>query len=278
MSEQAITQEQLFLPLLYFLADHGGEIDRERDNLLPALADRLGLTVEEQTRPTETGDRNQWRSTVEFSRLKLKELHDSIDPDTPYGIWRLSEQGRRLVRDPPPEFVENFEVWRRERQGARPADAPEPPQRPSGHFEPRLEQLSETPTWELGETLRVSRNGALARALKEEYDYRCQICDPDDPDCPEIPMVAGRRYVEVHHIEGLAEVALKAEHGQLDDSEYVNLTSYHNVIVVCPFHHRLVHHHELPFEFNRQSFSFVTSDRSLSVPVVVRHSPHLEGR
>ena len=43
MAEQAITQEQLFLPLLHFMADHGGEIDRQKDDLLNALADRLGL-------------------------------------------------------------------------------------------------------------------------------------------------------------------------------------------------------------------------------------------
>lgn len=42
MAEQAITQEQLFLPLLHFIADHGGEIDRQADNLLDALPDPHG--------------------------------------------------------------------------------------------------------------------------------------------------------------------------------------------------------------------------------------------
>ena len=42
MAEQAISQEQLFLPLLHFIADHGGEIGRQEDNLFDALADRLG--------------------------------------------------------------------------------------------------------------------------------------------------------------------------------------------------------------------------------------------
>ena len=57
MAEQAITQEQLFLPLLHFIADHGGEIGRQEDNLLDALADRLGLTHEERRRETGGGGR-----------------------------------------------------------------------------------------------------------------------------------------------------------------------------------------------------------------------------
>jgi len=55
MAEQAITQEQLFLPLLHYIADHGGEIDRQNDNLLDSLADRLGLTDEERQRETREG-------------------------------------------------------------------------------------------------------------------------------------------------------------------------------------------------------------------------------
>ncbi len=274
MAEATITQEELFLPLLRFIADHGGEIDRQRDKLLDALADRLGLTQEERNRETE-GGREQWRSTVEWSREKLIELHDAIERGET-GVWRLSPEGGRLLEEPPVEWIEAFEHWRRNRGEIRPEDAPDPPERPSGFFEERLEQMRESLALDIHEALRVSRNGALARALKEEYDYRCQLCDPRNPDCPEIQMGGGRRYVEVHHIEGLAEVLARAEHGQLEDSEYQNLTSYHNVLVVCPYHHRLLHHFEEPFTFDRRDMTF-RADDGTTLPVRVRHQPHLEG-
>ncbi len=274
MAEQAITQEKLFLPLLRFIADHGGEIDRQRDNLLDALADRLGLTQEERERTTEGGDKNQWRSTVEFSREKLVDLHDAIEKGE-RGIWQLSTEGWRLTEDPPAEWMESFDAWREERKELRPDDAPDPPERPSGLFEERLEQMRESLEVEVHETLRLARNSALVRALKEEYDYRCQLCDPEDPDCSPIPMEDGRHYVEVHHIEGLAEVAARAEHGQVEDTEYQNLTSYHNVIVICPYHHRLLHHHVPSFVFDRDDMCFWVEDGSDLIPIAIRHEPHL---
>ena len=274
MAEQAITQEELFLPLVQFIADHGGEIDRRRDNLLDALADRLGLTPEEREGATE-GGREQWRSTVEWSREKLIQLYGAIERG-PTGIWRLSPDGWRLVENPPREWIDEFNNWQIRRKDLRPADAPPPPERPSGTFEQRLEQMEESLEVEVHAALRVARNAALAKALKEEYEYRCQLCDPTDPECPRIPMINGRHYVEVHHIDGLAEVAARAEHGQLDDSEYQNLTSYHNVIVVCAYHHRLLHHSRLAYEFDRESLCFIAEDGSDGLVLFV-HDPHLEG-
>ncbi len=275
MAEQAITQEQLFLPLIEFIADHGGEIDRESDELLDALADRLGLNQQERTRTTE-GGRAQWRSTVEYCRQKLIDNYGAIDKSSERGIWRLSEAGWRILRDPPPEMIEGFEEWKVDRENSRPDDSAPPPERPSGNFRERLEQMSETLRTTTIESLRLLRNQAMARAIKEEYHYRCQLCDSVQPECPEIPMERGRRFVEAHHIQGLAEVAARAEHGQLDDSEYVNLTSYHNIVVVCPYHHGLLHHHHPPLSFDRAQLAFVTDDRSIEIRVVTRRSPHLE--
>ncbi len=274
MTYAAITQEELFLPLVRFIADRGGEIDRQRDELLDALADRLGLTGEERNRTTDQG-RDQWRSTVEWSRYKLIEGYEAIEQGET-GIWRLSPEGWRLAEHPPTEWLQAFEEWKKNRTEARPDDAPAPPDRPSGFFKQRLEQMRESLEMELHEALRRKRNGALARAIKEEYDYRCQFCDPRDPECPRIPIGNGQYYVEAHHIEGLAEVSARAEHGQVDDSEYQNLTSYHNVVVVCPYHHRLLHHHHPPFEFDPEEMLFY-DDEATIVEIRVRHRPHLEG-
>ncbi|WP_420441963.1 winged helix-turn-helix domain-containing protein [Candidatus Palauibacter sp.] len=119
MPDQAITQEQLFLPLLHFISDHGGEIDRQEDRLLDALADRLALTDEERNRTTE-GGRNQWRSTVEFARAKLLAGYEAIDNDSPRGIWRLTDRGRAMVEYPPSEMKESFREWREKRLAQRP--------------------------------------------------------------------------------------------------------------------------------------------------------------
>ena len=62
----------------------------------------------------------------------------------------------------------------------------------------------------------------------------------------------------------------------MDDSEYVNLTSYHNIVVVCPYHHVLLHHHHPPLSFDRERLTFVTDDLSSEIPVVTRLIPHLE--
>lgn len=274
MVEQAITQEELHLPLLNFIADHGGEIDRQEDDLLDALAERLGLTAEERQRTTESG-RNQWRSTVEWSRYKLIERHSALDEDSKDGVWRLSDRGWSIVRNPPSHLRRQFEAWREDRTKNRPEGAPEPPERPSGYFEYRLDQMQENAQPQVRERLRLRRNRALADALKQEYDYCCQLCHSDEPDCPVIPMKNGRNYVEVHHIMGLAEIVAAEGEGQLEESEYQNLTSYHNVIVVCPYHHILLHHRDPPLEFDSENFRFVADDKV--IPLVHRHPPHLEG-
>ncbi len=89
-------------------------------------------------------------------------------------------------------------------------------------------------------------------------------------------MADGRYYVEVHHLEGLAELLARYEHGQLSDSEYANLTSWHNVIVVYSYHHMLIHHHDPPFEFVRDEFAFRTADGGTALKIVRRLEPHLE--
>lgn len=109
MAQQAITQAQLFVPLLWFIADRGGQIDRQADNLLEALADDLALTEEELERKTEKG-RPQWTSIVENCRRKLV-ARGLIETGTEHGIWRLTDEGLRQAEDPPPEMIDKFDGW-----------------------------------------------------------------------------------------------------------------------------------------------------------------------
>jgi len=274
MTEQAITQEELFLPLLHFLADHGGEINRANDHLLEALADRLGLTTEERNRTTDSY-REQWRSTVEYSRQKLLELHHAIDKTSPRGIWRLSTTGWNLVRSPTAEMLGDFARWRDGRSKKRPNGAPAPPGMPQGDFDHRFNQLADSLQRTRGAALRVKRSQALVRELKAAYDFKCQLCDPARPEIPRIPIDDNRFYVEVHHLDGLAELADKAESGQLDDSVYAHVTSHHNLLVVCAHHHRLIHNHVPKLLFSRQDLRFVALNGGLQIQVCSRRGAHL---
>jgi hypothetical protein len=271
--EQVITQEELFLPLLQFIADHGGEVHRDRDDILDGLADRLGLTQEERNRTTD-GGRHQWRSTLEYSRLKLIEKYGAIGTGR-RSVWPLTDEGWRLARQPTQEMQDSFAAWQRRRRGYRPASAPPPPLKPVGGFQTRLGQLEEALIRRVVSKLAIARNRALVDALKDEYNYRCQLCKPSRPDAPPIPTGDGKWYVEVHHLAGLAEIAARAEHGEMPETEYQNLTSYHNVIVVCPYHHRLIHHHVPVVRFDRDTLKFVTEKGKTIAEVTLRRDPHL---
>ena len=273
MASQAITQEQLFLPLLQFIADHGGKIHRKHDDVMTALADRLGITTEERDRSTD-GGRNQWMSTVENCRRKLAARGMILGGES--SVWPLSDKGWEYVAEPPDEWIARFDDWREQRGASLAGQGGSSPEKPSGHFEERMEQFDESLGARSDAALRPLRNRALVEALKEEYGYGCQLCDSSDPECPKISTGQGRYYVEVHHLKGLAEVGKRAILGQLDEDEYENLTSYHNVVVVCPYHHRLLHHRVPSFEFHPERLSFVDEDGE-EMHLEKRKGRHLKG-
>jgi len=83
----------------------------------------------------------------------------------------------------------------------------------------------------------TKRNQELREKLKELYDNKCQLCG-GDINIPIIEMENGKSYVEVHHIE-----ALSNEDSVYKRFENVDKDSYKNTIVVCPFHHKVLHYH-----------------------------------
>jgi len=120
-------------------------------------------------------------------------------------------------------------------------------------------------------TERYRRSRELVEELKQLYDYRCQLCDPSAPDAPEIPMRDGRRYVEVHHIKGFAEVAELRGDSQ-EEGEYL-VDNYRNTIVVCCYHHKLLTYYTSPIEYVEARKEFVSKDKTVVLPL--RNNKHL---
>ncbi|GEM_PF-4605631 len=125
-------------------------------------------------------------------------------------------------------------------------------------------------------TQRRRRSRKLADLMKRHYSDRCQLCTAD---APRIDMGDGRYYVEIHHIKKLAETeALRADSSIVEDRQdarHFSLDRYDNVVVLCPFHHRLVHYYRSPITFDRARGRFCADDGSLTLHLVV--DDHLRG-
>ena len=91
---------------------------------------------------------------------------------------------------------------------------------------------------------KVQRSQELAKAMKKLYNYRCQLCCPDESgySSPLIEIENDRFYVELHHI---IHVSLK---DKVTDDSRKKLDTYENVVVVCPHHHKYLHYHHGGFD------------------------------
>ncbi len=85
---------------------------------------------------------------------------------------------------------------------------------------------------------KISRNQSLVIKLKQLYNYECQLCTKESA-IPIIQKEDGSYYVEVHHIIALNNITKESRLG-FDDE----LDTYKNAIVVCPFHHKVLHYHD----------------------------------
>ena len=96
---------------------------------------------------------------------------------------------------------------------------------------------------------RIQRSQTLRDGLINYYASRCQICGDDAGSPFRIPMEsAGRFYVEVHHVNGLAETVARQNNGV---SVGFRVNGIGNLVVLCPHHHAMVHWHYPRFEFDR---------------------------
>jgi hypothetical protein len=122
-------------------------------------------------------------------------------------------------------------------------------------------ELAHTTSW----SDRVTRSRALVDALKELYEYRCQLCG-DSELIPTIPTLGGRFYVEVHHLWGFLEAS---SGDQLNGTPLVDRAD--NCIVACPYHHALLHYREPRYRFDPASVGFVDETGAVLVLEMKRH-------
>lgn len=78
----------------------------------------------------------------------------------------------------------------------------------------------EPPSRVIATTYRILRDTAVARQLKADHEYRCQICGTT------IELPDGARYAEAHHVRPLS-----SPHDGPDIRE--------NMVVLCPNHHAM---------------------------------------
>lgn len=98
---------------------------------------------------------------------------------------------------------------------------------------------------------KVLRSSNLVKAMKKLYNFRCQLCCPDDTDfsSPIIEKDDGTLYVEAHHITAISE------RDAVDDDSRKAIDTYENVVVVCTHHHKFLHYH-------RGGFSEIVKDKA----------------
>jgi restriction system protein len=97
------TYDQFMLPLLEALAD--GADHRLRD-LVPVLADRLGLGAEERTQFLPSGQQTILANRVGWAKTYLKKAGLISNP--PRGPVRLTEEGRAVLARKPPRIDDQF--------------------------------------------------------------------------------------------------------------------------------------------------------------------------
>lgn len=136
-----------------------------------------------------------------------------------------------------------------------------------------LENIQGNMERETSQTEKIKRNKQLVRKLKELYNYQCQLCG-NDHSIPLIEKEDGTNYVEVHHIIALSTARLPNQEENVFDDR---LDHYLNAIVVCPFHHKVLHYHHGGFsriiEQNNELY-FISKRESL---LKVERNFHLGG-
>jgi len=120
---------------------------------------------------------------------------------------------------------------------------------------------------EIATVNRYKRSRELVERLKQLYEYQCQLCSPKSTNIPQIPTKDGNNYVEVHHIKGFNEVS-NVEGVDQEKGDYV-VDNFKNAIIVCVYHHKLLHKHKDEYSYDANHRCFVSKDKSSKIPVIL---------
>lgn len=97
----------------------------------------------------------------------------------------------------------------------------------------------------------------LAERMKRFYDFKCQLCTGN---IPRIHIDGERYYVEVHHVDGLSETeGDESPDAGTDEGRPLSLDRAEKIVVVCPHHHRLLHHSDGGYRFDHGAKVFVSN-------------------
>ena len=192
--------------------------------------------------------RGHLSSLPEFLRTELSRFDECgqlIDVPSGFDLKDFPSSGRR--QDPPfllSDQTQNRETWVR-----------------------RILQLpGSTGRGPTGQRYRRSRR--LAEELKKLYEDNCQICSGS---LPRIQKRDGRFYVEVHHLTGFAEIAPGAEtEPPSQDEADLQIDRASNIVIVCPFHHMLLHHGDGGYTFDVARKVFTTASGTI-LPLSVNY-------
>ena len=103
------------------------------------------------------------------------------------------------------------------------------------------------PSAKMSPSRRVDRFKRLRDDLAECYSWSCQICGGDATF--KIPLKeSGCYYVEVHHVDVLAD---SFESLSEDNWDGFKVNGVENLVVLCPYHHAVIHRHYPTYKFDR---------------------------
>lgn len=132
-----------------------------------------------------------------------------------------------------------------------------------------LDNIQTKLTKETTQVNRFKRSRELVEQMKQLYSYQCQLCSPKTTSIPQIPMKNGNNYIEVHHIKGFNEISnIEGQYDQ-DQADYL-IDHYKNTVVVCVYHHKLLHRHKDKFTYDYNQKCFTSQkDKTTKIPLTL---------
>jgi hypothetical protein len=213
----------LLLPLLQYAADG---TEHTTDDAAKDLAIQFNLSEQERKERHPKKDFPRFTNQVTWARAHLTMA--GLQEARGEGVFRNTLRGQQVLANNPqvidipflkqfPEYVEANNKTKK--QHDTPLALNMGKQTPKETERPPID-LPEPPSRYETQILRIIRDTKLARELKSQYGFACQVCGL------RIEPTHDSFYVEVHHVRPLG-----GGHDGLD--------THSNMLVLCPNHHAM---------------------------------------